>query len=41
MQFNGHSINKISDAIWEIPRVGEMTVPARFYATEKNAPTDF
>ncbi|MDP8226108.1 MAG: RtcB family protein [Candidatus Celaenobacter polaris] len=41
MQFNGHPIHKISDAIWEIPRSGEMTVPARFYATEKMLPQIF
>ena len=41
MQFNGHPINKISNAIWEIPRSGEMTVPARFYATEKMLPQIF
>ena len=41
MQFNGHPINKISDAIWEIPHSGEMTVPARFYATEKMLPQIF
>lgn len=41
MQFNNHQINKISDAIWEIPRSGEMNVPARFYATEKMLPQIF
>lgn len=38
MQFSGHPIHKISEAIWEIPYSGEMTVPARFYATEKMLP---
>ncbi|MBN2018430.1 MAG: RtcB family protein [Candidatus Cloacimonetes bacterium] len=35
MQFNNNQVNKISDAIWEIPQTGDMKVPARFYATEK------
>lgn len=27
-------LNRVGDAIWEIPRQGEMRVPARIYATE-------
>ncbi len=41
MQYSGYPINKISEAIWEIPSSGKMTVPARFYATEKMLPQIF
>ncbi|HEX37385.1 MAG TPA: RtcB family protein [Candidatus Cloacimonetes bacterium] len=41
MKFKGHTIQKISDAIWEIPRNEEMMSPARFYATQKMLPQIF
>jgi len=34
MKYKDYEIKKIAEAIWEIPRKGNMRVPARFYALE-------
>ncbi len=41
MKFKGHTIHKISDAIWEIHKSEGMLSPARFYATQKMLPQIF
>jgi len=41
MKFKGHTIDKISEAIWEIPQSDGMSSSARFYATQKMLPQIF
>ena len=38
MKYKDYEIKKVSKAIWEIPRKGNMRVPARFYALESMLP---
>jgi tRNA-splicing ligase RtcB len=38
MRYKDYEIKKIAEAIWEIPRKGNMRVPARFYALESMLP---